>query len=180
MSTLSNKANALQGMGGKLNSALRESQKAIQQNQFFLSSGNGKLAKYGFWAVAGAGIAAGITSFATAPVVASIGIGVSAGVGAIGGALERIAVEREYMRQEHQQFLVQAQDLMKGLQKAFADVKQQMQEEQRMGRPYQNADYIQYQQERNEQKLAQQQAVAQEVRIAEAPEAKVSSTMRLG
>ncbi len=181
MSTLSNKVDALQGLGGKLNGALRESQKVIAQNQFFLSSDNGKLAKYGFWAAAGAGLATGVMLAPAAPAVAAIGMGVSVGVGVIGSALERIASDREYMRQEHQQFMVQAQEIMKVLQKAYIDVKQEMLEEQRTGRVYQNADFIQYQQERAENKLAQHQTASYQMTVpSETMIAKASSGMRLG
>ncbi|MCF6783751.1 hypothetical protein [Stutzerimonas stutzeri] len=181
MGTLSNKVDALQGLGGKLNGALRESQKVIEENQFFLSSGNAKLAKYAFWAAAGAGVAAGVMLTPAAPAVAAIGMGVSVGVGVIGSALERIASEREYMRQEHQQFMVQAQDFMKVLQKAYVDVKQEMLEEQRTGRAYQNADFIQYQQERAEQKLAHHHDSSHQMAASsEGVTARAVSGMRLG
>ncbi|MBA1280297.1 hypothetical protein [Stutzerimonas stutzeri] len=180
MSTLNSKVDALQGLGSKLNGALRESQKTIQQNQFFLSSDNAKLAKIAFWLAGGAGLVAAVAIAPAAPVIGAIGMGVAAGVGVIGSSLERIASEREYMRQEHQQFIVQAQDLMKVLQKAYVDVKQEMQEEQR-GQSYLNADYVQYQQQRSEQKLALQDTNSTQMRTSLGGTAtRASSGIRLG
>lgn len=183
MSALNNKIDVIQGLGGKLNGALRESQKVIEKNKFFLTSDNAKLAKYGFWAAAGAGLAVGVMLAPAAPAVAAIGFGVSVGVGVIGTALEKIASERQHLRQEHQQFMAQAKDFMKVLQKAYVDVKQEVQEEQRAGRAYQNADFIQYQQQREEQKLTQQQSAGHELSSPAAVEgvaAKAISTMRPG
>jgi Skp family chaperone for outer membrane proteins len=182
MSALSNKVDAIQGLGSKLNGALRESQKTVEANKFFLSSGNAKLAKYAFWAAAGAGLATGVMLAPAAPAVAAIGFGVSVGVGVIGSALEKIAGEREHLRQEHQQFMAQAKDFMKVLQKAYVDVKQEMQEEQRTGRAYQNADFVQYQQHRQEQQLSQHLDAGNSISapVAEGVANKVSAGMRLG
>lgn len=182
MSALNSKIDAIQGLGGKLSGALRESQKTIDQNKFFLNSDNAKLAKYGFWAAAGAGLATGVMLAPAAPAVAAIGFGVSVGVGVIGTALEKIANERQHLRQEHQQFMTQAKEFMKVLQKAYVDVKQEIQEEQRMGRSYQNADFVQYQQQRQEQQQTQQNDAGQSLKAPsiEGIAAKATSGMRLG
>ncbi|MBC7198284.1 MAG: hypothetical protein H5U32_03445 [Pseudomonas balearica] len=159
MTSLTQQMNTIQSYGTQVGSAVRQSQKLIEDNQFLLSADNGKMAKYVFWAAAGAGLVAGLAAVPALPVIGAIAVGVSAGVGVVGSALERIATEREQVRNEHAQFVSQARGFMKELQTAYSETKHALQEAHRQGTAV-SADFAQYQAQREQQKLAQEQANA--------------------
>lgn len=128
MSSLTEQMNTVQSYASQVGSAVRLSQKLIEDNKFFLSSDNGKMAKYIFWVAAGAGLVVGLLMVPSLPVFGAITVGASAGVGLVGSVLERIASAREQLRNEHAQFVSQARGFMKELQTAYKQIKHSLQE----------------------------------------------------
>lgn len=168
MSELAKQMGVIQGYGSEVNSAVRESKKAIEDNQFVLGAEGGKYAKFGLWAVAAVGVAVGLATVAAAPVlgVAAVGVGLAAGVS--GSALGRVASEREQLRTAHERFVSQARTFMKDLQVAYTETKHAMQVEQRQGASY-SADYVQYQAQRESQEQAQKAEAALRLEGSVAP-----------
>jgi len=156
MTSLTQQMNNIQSYGTQVGSAVRQSQKLIEENQFLLSASNGKMAKYVFWAAAGAGVVAGLSAVPALPVIGAVAVGVSTGVGVIGSALDRMATERENIRHDHEQFVSQARVFMKELQTAYNETKHALQESHRQGAM--STDYVQYQAQREQQLQSQVQA----------------------